>query len=88
MEEVSGTTDCLTLERPAEIVFLTLGPYDHAVDEKEHTVEQWKELIYQEVLDYDLQLNGSQPQQNHTSQQPQQQQSPPQQPQQPKQPQQ
>jgi c-Jun N-terminal kinase len=51
------------------------GPYDHAVDEKEHTVEQWKELIYQEVLDYDLQLNGSKPQQNHGSQQ----QTPPQQ---------
>lgn len=26
------------------------GPYDHSVDEREHTVEQWKELIYQEVL--------------------------------------
>lgn len=25
------------------------GPYDHSVDEREHTVEQWKELIYREV---------------------------------------
>lgn len=24
--------------------------YDHSVDEKEHTVEQWKELIYKEVV--------------------------------------
>lgn len=29
------------------------GPYDHSVDEREHTVEQWKELIYQEVMDYE-----------------------------------
>lgn len=29
------------------------GPYDHSVDEREHTVEQWKELIYQEVVDYE-----------------------------------
>lgn len=27
-------------------------PYDHRVDERQHTVEQWKELIYQEVTDY------------------------------------
>lgn len=29
------------------------GPYDHSVDEKEHTVEQWKELIYKEVMEYE-----------------------------------
>jgi c-Jun N-terminal kinase len=29
------------------------GPYDHSVDEREHTVEQWKELIYQEVMEYE-----------------------------------
>lgn len=29
------------------------GPYDHSVDEREHTVDQWKELIYQEVVDYE-----------------------------------
>lgn len=29
------------------------GPYDHSVDEREHTVEQWKELIYHEVLEYE-----------------------------------
>lgn len=27
------------------------GAYNHAVDEKEHTVEQWKELIYNEVME-------------------------------------
>lgn len=30
------------------------GPYDHSVDEREHTVEQWKELIYQEVMEYEI----------------------------------
>ncbi|XP_022241617.1 stress-activated protein kinase JNK-like [Limulus polyphemus] len=29
------------------------APYDHSVDEREHTVEQWKALIYQEVLEYE-----------------------------------
>ena len=29
------------------------APYDHSVDEREHTVEQWKELIYQEVMEYE-----------------------------------
>ena len=29
------------------------GPYDHSVDEREHTVEQWKELIYKEVMEYE-----------------------------------
>ena len=28
--------------------------YDHSVDEREHTVEQWKELIYREVSEYEL----------------------------------
>ncbi|XP_078658560.1 stress-activated protein kinase JNK-like isoform X2 [Branchiostoma floridae x Branchiostoma belcheri] len=27
-------------------------PYDHSIDEREHTVEQWKDLIYKEVVDY------------------------------------
>lgn len=27
--------------------------YDHSVDEKEHTVAQWKELIYKEVIEYE-----------------------------------
>ncbi|CAM1298545.1 MAPK10 (predicted) [Pycnogonum litorale] len=27
--------------------------YNHAVDEKEHTVEQWKDLIYKEVMEYE-----------------------------------
>lgn len=29
------------------------GAWDHTVDEREHTVDQWKELIYQEVIDYE-----------------------------------
>jgi len=28
------------------------GPYDHSVDDREHTVDQWKELIYKEHTDY------------------------------------
>ncbi|KAG1687335.1 Stress-activated protein kinase JNK [Nymphon striatum] len=27
--------------------------YNHTVDEKEHTVEQWKDLIYKEVMEYE-----------------------------------
>ncbi|PBC30535.1 Stress-activated protein kinase JNK [Apis cerana cerana] len=33
------------------------GPYDHSVDEREHTVDQWKELIYQEVMEYETSHN-------------------------------
>jgi len=29
------------------------GPYDHNVDEREHTVDQWKDLIYSEVIEYE-----------------------------------
>jgi len=29
------------------------GPYDHSVDEREHTVEQWKELIYKDTMEYE-----------------------------------
>lgn len=29
------------------------GPYDHSVDERDHTVDQWKELIYSEVMEYE-----------------------------------
>ncbi|ESO85803.1 hypothetical protein LOTGIDRAFT_130390 [Lottia gigantea] len=29
------------------------GPYDHSVDEKEHSVEEWKRLIYNEVMEYE-----------------------------------
>ena len=39
-------------------LFITLqpapGPYDHSVDDREHTVDQWKELIYKEVMDYEM----------------------------------
>ncbi|KAL1231168.1 Stress-activated protein kinase JNK [Trichinella pseudospiralis] len=27
--------------------------YDHAVDEQEHSVDQWKELIFREIMDYE-----------------------------------
>lgn len=37
------------------------GPYDHSVDEREHTVEQWKELIYQEVMEYEARSNNAEP---------------------------
>ncbi|CAB4057528.1 JNK [Lepeophtheirus salmonis] len=33
------------------------GAWDHTVDEREHSVDQWKELIYQEVIDYELTHN-------------------------------
>lgn len=29
------------------------GAWDHTVDEREHTVEQWKTLIYEEVIEYE-----------------------------------
>lgn len=28
------------------------------MDEREHTVEQWKELIYQEVMEYEARIGG------------------------------
>ncbi|TMW47519.1 hypothetical protein DOY81_007401 [Sarcophaga bullata] len=34
-------------------------PYDHSVDEREHTVEQWKELIYEEVMDYEAHTSNT-----------------------------
>ena len=33
------------------------GAWDHCVDERDLTVEQWKELIYKEVVDYELTHN-------------------------------
>ncbi|KAK3089657.1 hypothetical protein FSP39_005413 [Pinctada imbricata] len=47
----------------------TPGPYDHTVDEQEHTVEQWKELIYNEVMSYENKEKikvKHEPMQNHT----------------------
>lgn len=35
----------------AEVNAPAPGSYDHSVDEREHTVDQWKELIYQEVME-------------------------------------
>ena len=37
------------------------GAWDHTVDDREHTVEQWKELIYQEVTEYERTHNISGP---------------------------
>jgi c-Jun N-terminal kinase len=33
------------------------GSWEHSVDERDLTVEQWKELIYKEVVDYELTHN-------------------------------
>ncbi|KAI4503139.1 hypothetical protein M0802_002183 [Mischocyttarus mexicanus] len=35
------------------------GPYDHSVDERDHGVDQWKELIYQEVMEYETSHNSA-----------------------------
>lgn len=32
-------------------------PYDHSIDESAHTIEEWKGLIYQEILEYEMQTN-------------------------------
>lgn len=40
--------------------------YNHAVDEKEHTVEQWKDLIYKEVMEYEDKEKHKPSMQNHT----------------------
>ncbi|CAH1795632.1 unnamed protein product [Owenia fusiformis] len=37
----------------AEVNGPSPSAYNHAVDDKDHTVEQWKELIYKEVMDYE-----------------------------------
>jgi c-Jun N-terminal kinase len=37
------------------------GAWDHTVDDREHTVEQWKDLIYQEVIDYERSHNVAGP---------------------------
>ncbi|XP_046656611.1 stress-activated protein kinase JNK-like [Daphnia pulicaria] len=29
------------------------GPYDHSVEDREHTVDQWKDLIYKELIEYE-----------------------------------
>lgn len=42
----------------AEVNAPAPGPYDHSVDDREHTVDQWKELIYKEVMDYELVYNS------------------------------
>ncbi len=30
------------------------GQYNHIVDEREYTVDQWKELIFHDVIEYEL----------------------------------
>lgn len=42
------------------------GAYNHAVDEQEHTVEQWKELIYNEVMENENKEKQNAAMQNHT----------------------
>ncbi|XP_038060873.1 stress-activated protein kinase JNK-like [Patiria miniata] len=37
---------------PAEVEGPVPITYDHTIDEREHTVEQWKALIYQEVMSF------------------------------------
>lgn len=44
----------------------TPAAYNHAVDEQEHTVEQWKELIYNEVMEYETREKSTAAMQNHT----------------------
>jgi len=50
----------------SEVNGSTPGAYNHAVDEKEHTVEQWKELIYNEVMEYESREKPNSSMQNHT----------------------
>lgn len=38
----------------AEVFAPPPAQYDHTVDEQEHTVEQWKQLIFNEIMDYEL----------------------------------
>jgi len=38
----------------SEVNAPTPGQYNHLVDEREYTVEQWKELIFHEVIQYEL----------------------------------
>ncbi|CAF4673724.1 unnamed protein product, partial [Rotaria sp. Silwood2] len=38
----------------SEVNAATPGQYNHLVDEREYTVEQWKELIYNEVIQYEF----------------------------------
>ena len=50
MSELETTSHVFSTQPPP-------GAWDHTVDEREHTVEQWKELIYQEVIDYEQSHN-------------------------------
>jgi len=45
------------------------GPYDHAVDEREHSVMEWKMFIYNEVMEYETREKAKEKEiamQNHT----------------------
>lgn len=35
-------------------ITVILGAWDHCVDERDLTVDQWKDLIYKEVVDYEI----------------------------------
>ncbi|XP_013414946.1 stress-activated protein kinase JNK [Lingula anatina] len=41
-------------------------PYDHTVDEREHSVDEWKELIYKEVVAFENRNNRVGSMHNHT----------------------
>ena len=51
------SVDWCVLESGGGLLQPAPGPYDHSVDEREHTVDQWKELIYQEVMEYETSHN-------------------------------
>ncbi len=44
----------LFLEMKLDILQLSPGQYNDLVDEREYTVEQWKELIFHKVIQYEL----------------------------------
>lgn len=49
----------VTIETKRKLFQPAPGPYDHTIDEREHTVDNWKELIYSEVIEYELSHQSS-----------------------------
>lgn len=41
-------------KRTKPTITVILGAWDHCVDERDLTVDQWKDLIYKEVVDYEI----------------------------------
>lgn len=37
----------------AEVYAPPPAQYDHTIDEREHTVDAWKDLIFKEIMDYE-----------------------------------